>query len=175
MFILAVSDYVLSCCHGLPELYGDYWQHARLLEEIDLGDPEEGVCFLGVESAGEVPLLAVALRYDCDDSGFFPGAVLIPETRRLFVGAGERILGYDLERVERLWQERTDVGFWGWQRHGEVVVMSAERELAAWDLAGTKLWSAAVEPPWSYSVDGPTLALDVLGRRRSRFDLASGP
>lgn len=175
MFIFAIGEYVLSCCSGLPELYADYWQHARLLEEIDLETPEDGVCFLGVEGAGEVPLLAVALRYDCDDSGFFPGAVLIPETRRLFLGAGERILGYDLERAERLWRERTDVGFWGWQRHGDVVVMSAERELAAWDLAGTKLWSTAVQPPWSYAVDGRTLALDILGRRRARFDLESGP
>jgi len=175
VFILAVGDYVLSVCNGLPELYGDYWRHARLVEEIDLDDREDGACFLGVEGAGEVPLLAVALRFDCDGSGFYPGAVLIPETRRLFVGAGERILGYDLERIARLWRERTAVGFWGWQRHGDVVVMSAERELAAWDLAGARLWSAAVEPPWSYSVNGRTLALDVLGRRRSRFDLAHGP
>jgi hypothetical protein len=40
-------------------------------------------------------------------------------------------------------------GFHGWQRHEDLVVMSAELEMAAWDLRGVKRWSTFVEPPWN--------------------------
>jgi hypothetical protein len=52
--------------------------------------------------------------------------------------------------------------------------MSAELELAAWDLRGNKLWSIFVEPPWGYTVDGEQLHLDVMGMKAS-FDLVGGP
>jgi hypothetical protein len=52
--------------------------------------------------------------------------------------------------------------------------MSAEQELAAWDIAGRKLWSTFVEPPWSYEVNGDHVALDVVGRKPDFF-AAIGP
>ena len=61
-----------------------------------------------------------------------------------------------------------------WKRHGEVVLMSAELELAAWDLQGNKLWSAFVEPPWTYEVHGTRVALEVMGQR-SDFNVTAGP
>ena len=55
-----------------------------------------------------------------------------------------------------------------------VVLMSAELELAAWDLAGQKLWTTFVEPPWSYEVRNGVVTLDVMGVI-SEFLTKSGP
>ena len=52
--------------------------------------------------------------------------------------------------------------------------MSAELELAAWDLEGKKLWATFVEPPWQYSVQGSRLHLDVMGNK-SDFGVKAGP
>jgi hypothetical protein len=62
---------------------------------------------------------------------------------------------------------------WGWRQHDDVVLMSAELELAAWSTDGTKLWTTFVEPPWSYRVVGDRVVLDVMGAART-FDLRSG-
>jgi hypothetical protein len=48
--------------------------------------------------------------------------------------------------------------------------MSAELELAAWDIDGTRLWSQFVEPPWTYSVEGRLVTLEVMGTETT-FDL----
>jgi hypothetical protein len=90
------------------------------------------------------------------------------------VGAGTRLLAYDLQNLRRIWEDAADTGFWRWKRHGEVIVMSAELELAAWTLEGKKLWSTFVEPPWFYEVRGARVYLDVMGRK-SVFDLGNGP
>ena len=79
--------------------------------------------------------------------GFDPGLLLVPETGVLFLGAGERLLAYGLDQPRRLWEDTAEVGFWGWGRFGETVLMSAELELAAWDTSGRKLWTTSVEPP----------------------------
>jgi hypothetical protein len=92
----------------------------------------------------------------------------------LFLGAGEDILAYDVVKLARLWEDTAELGFWGWRRHGDFVVMSAELEVAAWDTAGRKLWTAFVEPPWSYEVVGNSVELDVMGARSS-FSIAAGP
>jgi hypothetical protein len=52
--------------------------------------------------------------------------------------------------------------------------MSAELELAAWTVAGTKLWSMFVEPPWNYTVEGARMRLEMLGRV-AQFPLRQGP
>ncbi|GAA0580321.1 hypothetical protein GCM10010172_76640 [Paractinoplanes ferrugineus] len=70
--------------------------------------------------------------------------------------------------------DEADFGFWGWCRHGEVVLMSAELELAAWTVDGEKLWTTFVEPPWSYDIDAGRVRVDVMGSVRS-FDLRRGP
>jgi hypothetical protein len=66
------------------------------------------------------------------------------------------------------------VGFWAWRRHGEVVLMSAEIELAAWTLVGVMIWTMSVEPPWTYEVADGMVRLDVMGTISS-FPLESGP
>jgi hypothetical protein len=91
------------------------------------------------------------------ESGFYPGLVVVPETHRLFLGAGWRLLAYDLSGPARLWADETR-GFWSWSRYGEVVIMAG------------RLWSRAVEPPWTYRVEGRVVVVDMMGRV-SRFDL----
>lgn len=109
-------------------------------------------------------LRAAALRFD----RFEPGLHLIPDSDLLFIGAGTTLLAYELASAGRLWEDVPSAGFSGWQQFGEVVLMSAELELAAWDLKGQKLWSEFVEPPWDYEVHGEFLDLDVMGKKRRR-------
>jgi hypothetical protein len=119
------------------------------------------------------PFLCITQRYHREGGGH-PGVLLVPETGILFIGAGERLLAYDLRGPVRLWEDQADMGFHTWQRHGDWVLMSSELDLAAWDIRGVKRWSTFVEPPWSYQVDGNTVRLEVMGTPSS-FSLESGP
>ncbi len=175
MFSVTFERYTLHCLpEGLPDLYAEYARHALVLDEVDLTEPEGKTCFLAVARGGAWPFLVVAQRYSPAVGGFHPGAAFTPETGLLFIGAGVRLLAYQLDPPRRLWEDQADVGFWGWRRHGEFVVMAAELELAAWDWHGRKLWTTFVEPPWDYSVEGGVVRLDIMGRQSS-FPLASGP
>jgi hypothetical protein len=175
MFKVAVGEYSLLVHRGpLPGMYGEYRRHAALAEEFGVDSAEGEACFVGVGAAREWPLLTVAQRFEPCVAGFDPGVLLVPETRVLFVGAGTRLLAYDLTGPQRLWEDVADVGFWGWAQHGEHVLMSAELELAAWDVNGRKLWTTFVEPPWSYRVEGDQVRLDVMGRESS-FSIHDGP
>ena len=70
--------------------------------------------------------------------------------------------------------EEQPSGFRGWARHRDVVVLAGETALAAWNTRGEKLWWAPVEAPWSYSVSGETVRLDVDGKV-SHFAMHYGP
>ena len=123
----------------------------------------------------EWPALVISQRFSPGiEAGFVPGALLVPEHEVLFLGAGTRLLAYDLGGPNRLWLDEADTGFWHWRRHGDLVIMSAELELAAWDVRGRKLWSTFVEPPWEYELRDGYVFLDVMGHR-SAFPAASGP
>jgi hypothetical protein len=102
--------------------------------------------------------------------------LLVPQQRQLFIGAGTRLLAYQARsgRWLRCWVDEAECGFWGWRQHGDVVVMSAELELAAWNVNGDKLWTTFVEPPWTYRVTTEQVLLDVMGTTRT-FDLKRGP
>jgi hypothetical protein len=106
-----------------------------------------------------------------------PAAHHVLETDTLFLGAGDRLLAYDLTLPRRLWEEKVEYGFHGWRQCDDVVLMSAELELAAWDARGRKLWTALdavfVEPPWSYTVANGILTLDVMGKIL-KFPLKAG-
>ena len=52
--------------------------------------------------------------------------------------------------------------------------MLAELELAAWAVTGNKLWSFPVEPPWSHSVTGSNVTVDVMGNVTT-FSLTGRP
>jgi hypothetical protein len=161
---------------GLPLTYSEYVSHAVLSEDLGIRSAEGTALFFAVgSSARDWPDLVVALRFDPGpEAGFRPGILLVPERHLVFVGAGTSLLAYELSPVRRLWVDAADHGFWGWRRHGDIVLMSAELELAAWDVAGGKLWSAFVEPPWSFEVHGDRVELDVMGHK-SNFLAAIGP
>jgi len=165
MFRVSIGEYELCCQQdGLPDMLADYQQRAVLSEDFDTPDEAgSSVCFVSVGRVQQWPFLVVTQRYSPAVAGFFPGVLLVPEQHILFIGAGQRLLGYDLARPARLWQDRADCRFWAWGRHGQTVLMSAELELAAWDVGGGKLWSRFVEPPWSYTVAEEVVAVDVMG------------
>jgi hypothetical protein len=128
-----------------------------------------------VQRAANWPELVISQRFEPGpEAGFFPGVFLVPESHILFVGAGTRVLAYDLQKIRRLWEDDCDTGFWGWKRHGDMVLLSAELELAGWDLQGEKKWSTFVEPPWEYAVRNGRVHLDVMGKK-SNFDVKTGP
>ncbi|MGO8005048.1 hypothetical protein [Rhizobium ruizarguesonis] len=60
--------------------------------------------------------MVITQRYEDASGTFHPGFLVVPETSILFIGAGERLLGYNVERRERVFEDRTDYGFWGWTR-----------------------------------------------------------
>jgi hypothetical protein len=168
---------VIACLNAPPPARANYREHARVVEEFDLKAPEGRYCFLAVARSGvDWPSLVVEQRYaPSSESGFYPGALLVPESHILFVGAGTRLLAYQLhDTPRRLWEDYAQCGFWSWARIDDVVLMSAELEFAAWSADGVKLWSTFVEPPWSYSVAEDQVHLDVMGTRSS-FSLARGP
>jgi hypothetical protein len=180
-----MTELVRFCCGqysvsvsvgGLPSTYAALVNHAVLSEDLGIRSEEGTALFLAVgSSARNWPDLVVALRFDPGpNAGFHPGIMLVPERDLVFVGAGTSLLAYKLSPVRRLWEDFADCGFWGWKRHGDVVLMSAELELAAWDIDGRKLWSTFVEPPWSYEVHDNRVELDVMGRKSS-FAIATGP
>lgn len=175
MFNISIGKYNLRLVSiGLPDLYNDYVKHATLVDELDIRNPKGENCFVSVSHGTGWPFLVVAQRYYPAGYGFNPGALLTCDTDILFVGAGERLLAYDLTKPERLWEDAADTGFWYWSRHDRFVLMSAELEFAAWDIQGKKLWSTFVEPPWEYKVDGHDVILDVMGENQV-FRIEQGP
>lgn len=180
MFSVTCCKYQLDCQpNGLPDIYGDYCKHARLVDQVEpFNTPEGRMCYLGVRKEEPWPFLVIAQKFHPSVAGFHPGALVIPETDVLFLGAGERLLAYDLVKPQRLWEDKADTGFWGWCRHDDVVLMSAELELAAWDLRGRKLWSSLqavfVEPPWEYTVKNGQVRLDIMGKVMT-FPITTGP
>jgi hypothetical protein len=175
MFRVSIGEYEVCCqAGGLPSMLCEYQQRATLSEDFGVADEAEAsVCFISIGRVQQWPFLVVIQRYSPSGCGFFPGVLLVPEAYRLFIGAGRRLLAYDLCRPARLWEDEADCGFWSWSRHGSVVLMAAELELAAWDLSDRKLWSRFVEPPWTYTVAGGIVTLDVTGVV-SRIHLQNG-
>ena len=175
MFRVGIGEYEVSCqADGLPTMLSNYQQHAVLSEEFTVADEVgSAICFVCVGKGPNWPFLVVVQRYAPAGFGFIPGILLVPETNRLFVGAGCRLLLYDLLEPRLLWEDNADCGFWSWSKHGSVVLMAAELEMAAWDTQGRKLWSKFVEPPWHFSVAGEVITIDVMGSI-SRIHLVSG-
>lgn len=171
----------VACCgyaiefrsNGLPLIYDRLVEHAAFLDEYDLH--EENLCCLTVRRGGEQwPFLVVAQSRPQRGTGFAPGALLVPETKVLYLGAGERILAYSLDPPTKIWEDHAETGFLGWEQHDDTVLLCAELEFAAWDVAAQKLWTMSVEPPWEYTVRGDTVELDIMGNKQS-FGLRQGP
>ncbi|SDN22376.1 hypothetical protein [Allokutzneria albata] len=146
---------------------------ADLVEEITAPDAEATV-FLLAGRGDAWPALGLRVAYAPAVAGFPFAVHVVPETGVLFVGAGRGVHAYRLDSPRLLWHDETACGFWGWSQYGDVVLMSAELELAAWSTSGEKLWATGVEPPWTYAVHDGTVSLDVLGEPSS-FPVRTGP
>jgi len=174
MFAVTFGDFTVSVQDGgLPDLYDEYLKRAVFVFERDGKESQGRSAFCAVAKGTDWPFCVLSFRYAPAGSGFRPGVLLIPETEVLFLGAGSLLLAIDLEHRRTLWEDVADVGFWNWHRYGDTVLMSAELELAAWGLRGEKKWSKGVEPPWSYTVRGANLVLDVMGSA-AEFVVESG-
>lgn len=165
---------VLSSVGTLPDLYPQYRAKAQLADEFDLSHSDAGLSFFGVVRDSGWPILTIVQRYSPSQAGFIPGAIFVPETSTFFVGAGERLLAYNIDNPRRLWVDSTRSGFWRWYRHEEFILMAAELEFAVWSFDGQKRWSTFVEPPWDFEIHGPNVTLNVMGKISS-MDIRYGP
>jgi hypothetical protein len=134
-------------------------------------DEDRPEVYVLVHRAGGAPTLLVVGR---TREGFGCGVHVVPDTGVMFFGCGESVCAYDMATGTRLHQDITPYAFHSWNRHGEVVLMSGELEVAAFALDGTKLWSAAVESPWDYGVTGENMYTLVMGHK-VEFPLKNGP
>lgn len=149
---------------------------APLVDQLRPGEVDTGYLEVAVtlpDATG--PSLLVILGYHRLDGEFGAGAILVPETRRLFVAGGARAICYhhDGERWWRQWEREVEVMVWGLARHGDHIVMSSELEVVAWDTKGVRRLSAGVEPPWSYEIQGNRMRLDIDGAV-STVDIPAG-
>ncbi len=176
MFKIDTEKYSLIVhAPGLPDLFTSYVKHATLVDQIELNRDDGTAVFLAVGQPNDWPFLVVAQRcIPGENSGFHPGALIVPETDTLFIGAGERILAYNLKEPSRLWEDSAETGFWAWDRYRDFILMSAELEFAAWDIQANKLWATFVEPPWSYTIEDRIVHLEVMGNA-SQFPINIGP
>lgn len=101
------------------------------------------------------------------------GVLLVPETSRVFFGADELLLCFDMERHVRLWEDNTDCLFSSWERAAGLVLMSAELEFGVWTETGEKLWTTFVNPPWTYTIEGDQVHIDDFDAKRVH-DLKTG-
>ena len=170
------GEYTISgTIGGPPSIYSVILEHAVLHEDFGRGSDGTVLVVSAGRSSFSWPELVVSQLFEPGpEQGFHPGVLLVAETHLLLVGAGTRLLAYDFRTMRRLWEDTADFGFWDWEQCGDVVLMSAELDLAAWNIQGRKMWTTFVEPPWDYSVDGRQLQLDVMGKKSS-FDLREGP
>ena len=160
---VAVDGWRILVQRGLPQTFDAYCSKARLIETFDFKHSDGDLCFAAAGPQEQWPSVVIAQRFEPAQGGFDPGVAFIADTSLFLVGAGTRLLAYDLKRAVRLWEDVAEVGFWHWSVYPDAVLMSAELELAAWDRLGTKLWSRFVEPPWSFRVIDDRVHLDVMG------------
>ena len=167
MIEISVDDWnVLTQDGSEPSIFKYYLESAEFVDQIDIDNDEGRFLFLGISKDVNCkgrPSVVIAQKYQDERGTFTPGFLLVSDTSLFFLGAGERLLCYDIEKKVRLWEDRTTYGFWSWSRSGPYVLMSAEVEFGVWDTSGKKLWSTWVEPPWSFKIQGQAVALEVMG------------
>jgi hypothetical protein len=154
------------------------WEAPQGLDEsrivVDRPSPEDEdrePCYVHVHKpGGALTLLVVGQARE----GTTCGVHIVEQTGVLFFGCSEAVCAYDIPTGKKLYQDLTPYAFHSWARHGDVVVMSGELEVAGYALDGTKLWSATVESPWDYGVNGEKMYTLVMGHR-VEFPLHEGP
>lgn len=174
MFYSSVGSYTLSVTDNPEEISTFLRDNAVVRHQLSQPVAGDSYIALGITDCGLFPDLLLEGWYSPGPAqGFHPGALIILETQIAFIGAGTTIVVYDLSPISLLAQTQTECGFWGWRHINNVVVMSAELELAVWNIYGEKLWSRFVEPPWHYDIEDDTLLLNIMGDS-IRLTLATG-
>lgn len=162
---------ILVTSNALPHLFGEYNRRARLSESFAMDMTGGSLCWLGVSRGTSWPFLSVAQRYKAPGAGFEPGALYVSQTNILFIGAGTRLLAYRLDEPSRLWEEQTEVGFHGWTRHGDIVLMTGEQELATWDVKARLLWRIPMRDSRGFKIAEDIVTIEG----GDSFNLAEGP
>ncbi len=177
MISISMEDWDLQMEDGsLPSIFTSYLKNAEFVDQIDVNNDEGRFLFVGISKGATNngwPSLVIVQKYQDHRQTFSPGFLVVPDTSLVFLGAGERLLCYDLEGKARLWEDETGCGFWSWSKSGSYVLMSAELEFGVWNESGKKLWSTFVEPPWSFAIEEQTVELDVMGTIQ-KFRLSDG-
>ncbi len=162
---------------GIGDICSGTWTAGptTITEKFDLKNPEgEFVTHSIFSEANTHPdLIVIQKSTPSPRDTFCPGILITLKTDLAFIGAGERLLCYDLKEKKRLCEDTAALGFLQWKQFNDTVILSAELEMAAWDSTGKKLWRAYVEPPWHYIVDGETVTLDVMGEIE-KFNIRTG-
>jgi len=141
---LATVGYQVRTARSYPPgNLGLYRENAAVRQSFGMEDSDAEYFFVGVTPNGKPwPTLVVEQRFHSHQHMFNPSVLIASDAKTAFIGAGTRLLAYSLDPTPRkLWEEETEFGLFGWQLHGSVVLMSAEREFAAFAASGEKLWS----------------------------------
>lgn len=106
VWMRSVPPYLTSLLElsDLPEMF-DAIGHSRR---------EDDAFCVSVSSQFQTwPSLFVVQQFSAQDiPGFAPGMLIVPETRLVLMGAGERLLAYRLDDPPvRLWEDTADFGF----------------------------------------------------------------
>ncbi|GAA6141869.1 hypothetical protein [Hydrogenophaga sp. 5NK40-0174] len=162
MFKFSDGKYFVFCSSDKKN--GNLAEGAAVVEYLVRDDDYSEYIIFGVGDHFLCPDLVIHGNYSpASASGFNPGILIVPDTNILFFGAGDLVQVWDLSNREKQFDYTVDCGFWHWNHHKDLVLMSGELEFAVWGVDGKRLWSCFVEPPWSYTVDGDIVLLDVMG------------
>jgi hypothetical protein len=165
MITCTIWKYIINAeQYQLPDLYDKYIQHAKLKEEYELNNRDGELFFISIGTKEGWPFLTVTQRYEPCVAGFSPGFLLIPETNKIFIGAGQRILIYDLKQISKVDEDFYNEGFLGWLKYQDYVIMLAELDVTCWRSNGEKMWTRFVEPPYNVDFEGDKIVLDIMGQ-----------
>lgn len=171
MISCTIGSYIINVeQYKLPELYASYVKHAQLAEEYDLDNRDGEIFFICVGTGDGWPFITIAQSYEPCAAGFNPGFLVLPEADTLFIGAGQRVLIYDLKQRKKIAEDFYNEGFLGWMRYREYVIMLAELDVACWRLNGEKMWSRFVEPPYNVEFEDDKIILDIMGKK-TKFEI----
>jgi len=167
MVEIQFGDWAVLVSDGcLPINYLELMAAAGLSDEFDVNASDGRASFLCIwnkASRRADPVLAVSQRYEM--TGSPAAALLVPQSNRVFIGAGERLLCYDIAAPKRIWEDYA-LEFWSWEQATDRVVMRGELEIVVWTTSGRKLWSVPSEPEWTHVIEGRTVVLNGDGARR---------
>ena len=102
------------------------------------------------------------------------GILVVPETGLLFLAARSRAMCFNMIAGKWLWEQYRITQFMAWKRISDMVIMSAKREIGAWDLNGKLRWGCYLGSDWGYAVAGDVVTINDSGDTHT-FDLHTGP